>query len=373
VRLNETPDNTALYTQTQNVAKQLDDSRQTTGAIVGGDYATTNFQQDVFSYNDYHAQMVNGTRLPILNPPRTEWPFLVSETIGTLSGPAKFFRRNDSVIDQQGQAVAHGLVQSQAAADPRYCGVIGWCGLDYPSGSGNEFQGVKYPGVIDEFRVPKLGAAIYASQVDPNLRVVIEPSFYWDFTGVYSVSTLGSEAIIWSNANQLQLIVGGKPFAKLSPTNDKSQFGNLKFPPFIANFNGVDNNTRPDLQIDAYLNEKLVRSRLFSSNPSTDQLSMVADDSTLVADGSDMTRVVFRIVDAYGAPRPSIHGSVQLQLTGPAIIVGENPFPLGEAGGVGAIWIRTKQSLTGEVVLTAKHTTLDFSAKVTIVISGGNE
>jgi beta-galactosidase len=143
------------------LAKELDDSRQTAGAIVGGDYATDDFQQDVFAYNDYDSETTpEGTRQPTLKPPRTEWPFLVSEAVGTLSGPATFYRRIDPVADQQGQAVAHGLVHDQAAADPRYCGVLGWAGFDYPSGNGNQFQGVKYPGVIDEFRVPKLGAAI---------------------------------------------------------------------------------------------------------------------------------------------------------------------------------------------------------------------
>ncbi len=30
------------------------------------------------------------------------------------------------------------------------------------------------------FRVPKLGAGFYQSQVNPAIRVVIEPNFYWD-------------------------------------------------------------------------------------------------------------------------------------------------------------------------------------------------
>ena len=56
----------------------------------------------------------------------------------------------------------------------------------------------------------------------------------------------------------------------------------------------------------------------------------------------DATRLVFRAVDRYGAPRPYVTGQVTLSIsTGPAVLVGDNPFDFAAAGGVGAVWIRS--------------------------------
>ncbi|CAF0879427.1 unnamed protein product [Didymodactylos carnosus] len=363
VRLNETPNNKNLYTRTQLMAKSLDDSRNTSGAIAGPDYGITDFQQDVFAFNDYYTQLINGTKFPRLKPPRTEWPFVLTEAVGAISGPSRTYRRFDPVFDQQAQSVAHGMVHSQAAADPRYCGVVSWCGFDYPSAAGTD--GVKYPGVVNEFRVPKLGAAMYAAQINPKQRIVIEPAFYWYFNGTQSVSTLGSQALIWSNADKLELFIAEKHFATLSPSTDL--FGNLSYPPFIADFTAaiIDANTSlPDLRIDSYAaSGQKLGSRLFSSNTSTDRFSMSVDDEILFADGADSTRVMFQVVDNYGVPRPSLYGYVQFQLTGPARIIGDNPFPIGATGGVGAIWIRTQLGLTGNVTVVGTHSSLGSVGK----------
>lgn len=89
-----------------------------------------------------------------------------------------------------------------------------------------------------------------------------------------------------------------------------------------------------------------------------DRLSVVADDDTLTADGSDATRVVFRAVDRYGAPRPDVTGEVRLSVAGPGVLVGDNPFPLGQNGGVGAVWLRTRTARPGMILLTATHQAL---------------
>src|SRR5262249_36608714 len=82
------------------------------------------------------------------------------------------------------------------------------------------------------------------------------------------------------------------------------------------------------------------------------KLVLLPDDRSLVADGADSTRVVFRVTDEFGAIRPFADDSIQFELTGPGEIIGANPFTL--VGGVGAIWIRTKEE-AGTVRLTAIH------------------
>jgi beta-galactosidase len=362
-RLNETPDDTAFYTSTNELAHSLDDSRPTVGAMTGGLHRDTNYQQDVFGQNDYTSTTgPDGVRQPGLMAPRTDLPYLVSEAVGALSGPARFYRRTDTQDVQQGQASAHARVHNIAGGNDRYCGLIGWAGFDYPSGNGNQFEGVKTPGVIDEFRIPKPGAAIYQSQVDPRTRPVIQPAFYWDFGPTSPVTAL-SAAMICANLGQLEIYVGGDHYATALP--DTADFPHLTYPPFFADFTGVDGAGLPELRIDGYLGGTLVASRSFSGDPATDVLAVTADDHTLAADGADQTRVEFRAADAFGAPRPYVTGDVTLSVTGPAVLVGDNPFAFADTGGAGAVWVRTLPGRPGKVTVTASHPGLG-SAAVTI-------
>ena len=170
---NEAGEHVAEYTAYHELARSLDDSRPT-----GGDGFRTDasFVFDVYSNHDYRYRIdADGLRQPELHPPTDAAgkPYLVCEAVGTLSGPATHYRRTDSQAIQQGQAIAYARVHDIAASDDRYCGVLAWSGYDYNSGHGNQRDGIKYTGVLDLFRIPKPGAAIYQSQVDPKIRPVI--------------------------------------------------------------------------------------------------------------------------------------------------------------------------------------------------------
>ncbi len=281
-RLNETADDVPFYTRTNDLAHSLDPSRPTVGAM-SGKHNTPDYVEDVFSQNDYSTSTgPDGRRRPELMPPRTDRPYLVSEAVGTLSGPAKYYRRTEPQDVQQGQATAHARVHDIAASDDRYCGLLAWGGFDYPSGSGNQYQGVKYIGVADLFRVLKPGAAIYQSQIDPHRRPVIQPAFYWDFGPLSPVTDLPA-AMICSNLDRLEVYVGDRHHATVTP--DTTGYGNLRYPPSFVDFSGVDGATRPELRVDGYLGDQKVATRRFSSDPSTDRLVIEADDHELVADG----------------------------------------------------------------------------------------
>ena len=357
-RLNETPNNVPFYTSTNQLAHTLDDSRQTAGAMAGM-RLTTDYEQDVFAENDYSSVTdAAGDKQPSLEPPvdGVGRPYLVTEAVGTLSGPARFYRRTDPQAVQQGQATAHGRVHAIAASDDRYCGLLAWSGIDYPSGSGgNIYRGVKYTGVVDLFRVAKPGAAIYRAQVDPQVRPVIEPAFYWDFGPVSPVTSLPA-AMICANTDRLEVYVGGSHLCTAWP--DAADYGALAYPPSFVDFRGVDGSALPDLRIDGYLGPDLVASRSLASDPSFDRLSLALDDHEIDGDGVDATRLVFRVVDRYGAPRPYVTGQVTLSLEGPAVLVGESPFDFAAAGGVGAVWIRSRPGSPGTVAVTVSHPTL---------------
>lgn len=359
-RINETENDVELYTRTRDLAHSLDDSRPTAGAMSGRTH-TPHYVQDVFAEDDYHSSIgPDGQKQPELEPPRTDRPYLISEAVGTLSGPARQYRRTAVQQVQQGQAHAHARIHNIAGSDPRYCGLLAWCGYDYESGAGaNIHRGVKYPGVIDLFRVPKPGAAIYQAQVDPAMRPVIAPAFYWDFGPTSPVGSL-DRAMICSNLDRLELYVDDEHHATVAP--DRVNYPHLPYPPSFADFRAVDGLVRPELRIDGYLGDRLVTCRRFASDPAGDVLSVHADDSLLVGDGVDTTRVVFRSVDMYGAPRPYTEGMVELTLAGPATLIGERDFPFAETGGVGAVWIRSLPDSSGVVTVRAEHPGLGAAA-----------
>ena len=228
---------------------------------------------------------------------------------------------------------------------------------------------MKYTGVVDEFRVPKPGAAIYQAQADPRVRPVIAPAFYWDFGPSSPVSAL-PVAMICANLDRLELYVGGEHFATVLP--DTGGYPHLNYPPSFADFRPVDGSSRPELRIDGYLGADMVASRSFSADPSGDVLTLAADDPEIEADGADATRLEFRAVDRYGAPRPYVAGQVGFDVTGPAVLVGDNPFDFAAAGGAGAVWIRSRPGARGTVTIRASHPALGHAeARIRVRRAGG--
>ena len=214
---------------------------------------------------------------------------------------------------------------------------------------------MKYTGVMDLFRVAKPGAAIYQAQVDPRVKPVIAPAFYWDFGSVSPVTSLPS-AMICANTDRLEVYVGGAHFCTARPGT--ADYGSLAYPPSFVDFRGVDGSSRPDLRIDGYLGPELVVSRSLSSDPSLDRLALAFDHAEIEGDGVDATRLAFRAVDRYGAPRPFVTGQLVLDVEGPAALAGDNPFDFAAAGGAGAVWIRSLPGSAGTVTVSASHPVL---------------
>jgi beta-galactosidase len=152
---------------------------------------------------------------------------------------------------------------------------------------------------------------------------------------------------------------------------DRANFPHLKYPPFFCDLevenpggSGKGKTAPPGLRIDGYVGETLALSRSFSADLSKDKFSLIADDDTLLADGSDATRVVFRVTDQFGAQRPFANGAVVLHIAGPGIIVGDNPFTLlDDSGGVGAVWVKSLPNRPGRVNLWAMYSSWNGEAQ----------
>jgi beta-galactosidase len=348
-RLNETPDLPGLWAATKQAAVELDGSRPSSGAMFF--YSVLGWNEDVFAFNDYHHDRQTGDAL--LRPPLAGLPYLITEAVGVDEWKPHRFAWTDSPAQLAKQAALHGEAQSLARSEPGYSGMLAWAAFDYASPEGLDPESVKWAGVADLFRVPKPGAAIYQSQVDPSIRPVIVPVFFWEPAGVFPIPAPAT--MIASNCQRLEIFVNGAHVTTGLPATRTSLYGNLAYPPFLVQLPARVPGTTPELMIEGYVGSQQVTELRMSSNLANDTLAMAVDDAAIVADGSDATRAVFRAVDEYGNLRRYPAGQVTLTLTGPAALIGDNPFAFGDYGGLGAVWVRSLPGQTGTITLAASQ------------------
>jgi beta-galactosidase len=364
-RLNETPDHPLLYARTEAVVKRLDPTRATSGTTYDGYHATTQYQHDVFSYDDYTiAVLPDGDRRPGLRPPRDDLPYLVAETVTSWSSPVRLYRRADPPVVQQHQAMDYAYVHEVARADPRYTGVIAWSGFDYQAGHAVNSRGMKTSGLYDTFRVRKPGAAMYVAQVPADRRVVLEPAFTWDPPVERQTSAAGDNrtpgdtwgpgaaAVVFTNCERVEAYVGGEHRASARP--DREGFPHLVTPPTVLDLR-VRGREPADLRLEGYLGDRLVVVRELAGDRSGDHVTVVADDEQIVADGVDATRVEIAVVDRFGEKRGSSEARLAIEVSGPGVLVGEPVLDLGETGAVGAVWVRSLPDRPGMVAVLVSH------------------
>jgi beta-galactosidase len=330
VRINESRDNHDFYTRTNAVAHQFDPTRQTGGIRY---FQESEFLEDVFTMNDF------GWPVKPPNHPL----YLNTEFVGH-TYPTKTI---DNIERLREHTIRHARIHDQLASNAQYAGGIAWCAFDYNThsnfGSGDR---ICYHGVTDIFREPKPAAGFYRSQCDPDEEIVLAPSFHWA-RGDESIGF--TKALVSSNCDHLKFYVSGTLVAEADP--DRAQFAHLKYAPFSADLNNIRADWG-DLRIDGYIEGKLVISRTLSGKGVDQKFTLLPDDTTLAADGADTTRVVLRVTDEFDAIRPFAADPIRFELTGPAELIGDNPFAL--IGGTGAIWIRATEQ-PGKVRLTARH------------------
>jgi beta-galactosidase len=333
VRINESRDDHDFYTRTNKLAHQLDPTRPTGGIR---NFEQSELLENVFTINDF------GFPLRAPNHPL----YLNTEFIGH-TYPTKTIDNTERLVEH---TLRHARVHNQLASNPQYAGGIGWCAFDYNThsdfGSGDR---ICYHGVADIFREPKPAAGFYKSQCDPEEEIVLEPAFRWA-RGDESIAF--TKGVVCSNCDHLKLYIDDKLVADLDP--NRSEFGNLQHPPFVLQLEPF-RNAWGDLRIEGYLRNKLVITKKYSGKGIDQEFLVLPDDTKLVADGADTTRVVLRVTDEFGAIRSLANDAIQLSVEGPCEIIGDNPFAL--VGGTGAVWLRAKEH-PGRVRLTALHPTL---------------
>ncbi|MEP3280554.1 MAG: glycoside hydrolase family 2 TIM barrel-domain containing protein [Stappiaceae bacterium] len=371
VRINESPDDDAFYRRTNALARDLDPTRQTGGVRK---HTNSSLLEDVYTFNDF---VLGEFELPFSNRPRLPLrdqnevtglaknvPYLVTEYNGHMF-PTKVF---DQEQRQAEHVTRHLDILNAAYGDDSIAGCIGWCMFDYNThndfGSGDR---VCHHGVMTMFREPKFAAFAYASQGDPDRRVVLEPVTFWARGERNIGGTL--PLIILSNCDQVRLNFPSGAHADVFP--DKNTYPHLPHPPIIVRHEHLPESELGswgtkwyDIEIIGYLGSREVARRNYVSNPVADRLQLSPDRSELTA-AQNETRVVIRALDQVGNLLPFIDAPINIQLSGPATLIGPTCPSL--RGGATAFWIK-RTGNTGAISVRVSSTRFEDS-EIQIVAS----
>lgn len=400
VRVNEGMDCDEFYTETNALARSLDPSRQTGGVR---NMPQSHLLEDVYTFNDFSH---SGGAIKLLPPAVVcgfKAPLLVTEHNGHMY-PTKSFDREEL---RREHALRHLRVQNKSFGSKRHSGAIGWCMADYNThkdfGSGDK---ICYHGVTDMFRVPKLAAAVYASQQDDH--IVMETSSAMD-VGEYPGAIVG-QTYIFTNCDYVKIYKNGEYKSTAYPAKDK--FPHLPHPPilprdFIGDSlekdEGLDPKTAAALKdalvtagvdgfilppkyyaeaIYALLHGRMSFGKIFGivtkyfANWGQEQITYRFDgykdgelvksvtrtavnnvtlsakaDCDVLEEGAtyDVTRVELVALDQNGNRVPFANNVINVKVDGPAKVIGPDSFAL--IGGARAFWVRTVGK-KGEITLT---------------------
>ncbi len=222
VRINESKDCDSLYEKTNAIARQLDPSRPTSGVRC---IRQSSLLEDVYAFNDFSYLGNN----PPLRQKKDVTPDMNKALLITEYGGHMFPTKSyDNWSRRQEHALRHAAVINAAAASGEHAGSFGWCMVDYAThkdfGSGDR---VCYHGVMDQFRNPKLAAAVYRSQ--QSQTPVLELSSSMEI-GDYTAAK--PELVhVFTNAETVDVYRGGYLVNTIYPN---SQWSGLKHPPMVV-------------------------------------------------------------------------------------------------------------------------------------------
>lgn len=223
VRINESKDDDAFYTRTNEVAHSLDSTRATGGVRCD---KQMHLLEDVYTYNDFsHDGTNSGVEPKKAVTPDMSKAYLVSEYNGHMY-PTKSF---DDECHRREHMLRHARVLDSIAAHSDIAGGFGWCMFDYNThkdfGSGDR---ICYHGVMDMFRNPKDAAYLYAAQA--GSRPVLHVASNMDI-GEHPASVRGETYMI-TNADSIRMYKNGKLLKEY--TKKDSRFSHMRHGPIAV-------------------------------------------------------------------------------------------------------------------------------------------
>ena len=400
VRVNEGVDCDEFYAQTNALARKLDPTRQTGGVR---NFPRSHLLEDVYTYNDFSHAGKAIKLLPASIVTGLTKPYLVTEHNGHMY-PTKSF---DGEPTRTEHALRHLRVQNTAFGNKRISGATGWCFADYNThkdfGSGDK---ICYHGILDMFRVPKLAAAVYASQQDST--PVMECSSSMDI-GDHPGGSVGP-VYIFTNCDYVKVYKNGEMKSIAYP--NKKRFPHMPHPPicpedyigdalienehldpkaaeylkvaliaagqygfamppykylyvvagflkgkmtvkqvydivvkYIANWGG----NQVEYKFEGYKDGELVKT-IVKTNVTGKHFTARADKTELLEKETyDVTRIEMEILDQNNNRLPYDNSVFTVKVEGPGKVIGPEEFAM--IGGDRAFWIRTTGA-SGDITVT---------------------
>ena len=349
VRINESPDDRDLYARTNQLARELDPTRQTAGVR---NFAASELLEDVYTVNDFvcgseEQPGSNQGRVALRRPSEMTCldrpvPYLVTEFNGHMH-PTKIW---DCEQRQLEHVVRYLQILNAAFGDPQISGCIGWCMADYNThkdfGAGDR---ICHHGVLDMFRIPKFAASVYASQSDPEKGAVLTPVTWWA-RGERSMGGV-LPLVVLTNCEEVELHFGTDFMMRFQP--DRAAYPNLPHPPVIIDHRSIPQESLgawgtewEDARLVGLLGGKAFAEVRMAADPVAVELRLSADSDHLLASEKDAVRIVVEAIDQVGMKTPFLTEALHVQIDGPARLLG--PEMLALRGGSAAFWIESMGS-----------------------------
>lgn len=396
VRINESQDDHSFYERTNALARAMDPGRQTGGTRY---IQRSELLEDVYTYNDF----THDGGKTVFRPQKETTgldravPLLVTESNGHMY-PTKRFDQEARLTEH---ALRHLRVINESLGREDLAGGISWCAFDYNThGSFGSGDKICYHGVFDMFRNPKYAAFAYASQKEPEKEPVLEPVTLVSRGEKDGGGTV--PFYILTNCDYVRVYKNGKKVSDFYPCKEEFphlkhppvMIFHLMEEELLADFSEEDRRgltaflekkvaegtltamqqedfvflsglaarynrevsgligmviksaggwgeTENNLVLEGWLGDRIVCRREVGESRYAAGITAGADDSVLYADGDtyDATRITVKAVDNMGNLLPFTQECVEIQLDGPARLLGPARFPL--TGGISSFWIRT--------------------------------
>ena len=207
--------------------------------------------------------------------------------------------------------------------------------------------------VDDIFRLPKwFDSYALASQADPAIYgSMVKILSTWRHNG-------GGKIYVASNAPEVELLVNGKSLGRGKPT----EFPHAPHPLFLFH---VGTYEPGELTARAWMDGKVAATDTVRTPGRACRLVLRTDDTELISDGADMTRVVATAVDEHDTPMPTEDRRIFIEVNDGRFI-GENPIHL--EGGRIAFYVQTREGWTLPITIRVTADGLESSSTLTVKV-----
>jgi len=277
---------------------------------------------------------------------------VLSDIFGNMMYGSGIWDRSEPLLAMEGGRGAK--VIGAYKRDPLKTGMISWTAHAYytfhPSRNKNDRT---RSGAMTVFREPKRGLMWYPSELKREPFLFIEDQWR------YGIKTLE----IYSNAEEVELVVNGRSFMKQKPSPLEAYKG-LSHPPFVF---PIERFEPGELKARGFQAGRTVVSQTIHTpeKPCGIKLVMDTEARSFAADGADILVGYAHVVDKNGTTVKDAPCPIHFDVEGPAMVVGTNTNigsnPVMTKNGVSPVLIRAGKK-PGEITIAARTSGLTPSS-----------